>query len=262
MTAGSDTFAAGTADRILRAECVGKTFWRNRVLSSASLRLAPGRITALLGRNGSGKTTLFRIASGLLRFDYGFVEFRGRRYRHPRLAALAPRGLFFLPERDFLPDRWELRTALRSMERRFRRRDEGSDLAGAGLKTMEALDALGLSALAETRTDHLSDGEARLAALAAALSRGPRCLLADEPLRELSPASAARASAALRRLADAGVAVAVTGHERREVLEMADRIVWMIAGTTHDLGPPRQAVRHPQFRHEYLGPADLPDLEA
>jgi ABC-type lipopolysaccharide export system ATPase subunit len=64
------------------------------------------------------------------------------------------------------------------------------------------------------------------------------------------------------RLADAGVAVAVTGHERREILEMADRIVWLTAGTTHELGPPAEAVRHPQFRHEYLGPASLPDLEA
>ena len=39
------------------------------------------------------------------------------------------------------------------------------------------------------------------------------------------------------------------GEERR-----ADQVVWMVAGTTHCLGTPEDAMNHEQFRKEYLGP--------
>lgn len=243
------------ADPVLRAESVGKSFWTNRVLTSASLRLPAGCVTALLGRNGSGKTTLFRIAAGSLRADYGWIGFRGKRYRRPRLAKLARRGLFFLPDRELLPGGWCLERVIHLMSSRSRRG------RGDVHRALEVLEALGIRSLAESRVGELSDGERRLASVAAAAVRAPRCLLADEPLRELSPASAGRVSGVLRRMAGEGAAVAVTGHERRELLVLADRVVWMTAGTTHELGRPAEAVDHPQFRREYLGPAPIPELD-
>jgi ABC-type sulfate/molybdate transport systems ATPase subunit len=56
-------------------------------------------------------------------------------------------------------------------------------------------------------------------------------------------------------MAKRGCTVVAAGHEVRELLAIADQVVWMTAGTTHGLGAPDDARRHPRFRGEYLGPA-------
>lgn len=45
-----------------------------------------------------------------------------------------------------------------------------------------------------------------------------------------------------------------SGHDVRPLLAISDAVVWSVAGTTHHLGTPEEAVRHHQFRREYLGP--------
>jgi len=64
---------------------------------------------------------------------------------------------------------------------------------------------------------------------------------------------------ALRARAAAGTAILVTGHEVEDLFDLADEVIWMVAGTTHGLGPPDEAARHHQFRLEYLGTRCLPE---
>jgi ABC-type branched-subunit amino acid transport system ATPase component len=84
--------------------------------------------------------------------------------------------------------------------------------------------------------------------------REPRCLIADEPFFGIAPRDAERISASLRAMARAGCAVLITGHEVETLFETADAVIWLTAGTTHELGDPARARRHDQFRREYLGP--------
>lgn len=78
--------------------------------------------------------------------------------------------------------------------------------------------------------------------------------LAVRSLTEVEPKDRAVVIRALRVLADAGCALLLTGHEVEDLLTAADEVIWMVAGTTHGLGPSSQARRHHQFRREYLGP--------
>ena len=119
------------------------------------------------------------------------------------------------------------------------------------------MDLLGLTQVLDNGTEELSGGERRRGDLAAALIRRPRCLLADEPLTGIDPADGERVCAALRALAGQGAALVVTGHEVEVLLQLADHVVWMTAGTTHGLGSPEAARAHDQFRREYLGPRGL-----
>ena len=229
---------------LFAADSIGKSFGSRTILKAASVWARAGKITVLFGRNGCGKSTLLRIGAGQLRADHGVIQFDGRAYLRPRLPELAARGFFYLPDRDLLSRRLTVREQLHAVEWRF-----------GGSRTAEVLERLGIGHLLDRTPRELSGGERRRADIAAAWIRAPRCLLADEPFAGINPSDAEVLAEAFRGMAREGCAIVVTGHEVPQLLETADDIVWMTAGTTHGMGTPEEASRHEQFRREYLGPA-------
>ena len=235
-----------SAQPLFAADSIGKSFGSRTILKAASVWARAGNITVLFGRNGCGKSTLLKIGAGQLGPDHGVVLFAGRAYLRPRLSELASRGLFYLPDRDLLSGRLTVREQIRAVEWRF-----------GGSRTAEILERLGISRLLGQTPVELSGGERRRAEIAAAWIRAPRCLLADEPFAGINPSDAEVIADAFRGMAREGCAIVITGHEVRQLLDTADDIVWMAAGTTHGMGAPEEAVRHEQFRREYLGAVRL-----
>lgn len=227
---------------VFRADSVTKSFGTRQVLKSATAWAIPGSITVMFGRNGCGKSTLLKVATGMLRGDQGVIHYDGRAYLRPRLPVLARRGLFYLPDSGLLSRRLSIREQLHAVQWRF-----GAERCAA------TLERLGIAHVTEQNSVEVSGGEATRAALAIALMREPRCLLADEPFAGINPSDAEVIAAALRELAARGCAILVTGHEVRQLLDVADEVIWMVAGTTHGLGSTREAQAHHQFRREYLG---------
>lgn len=230
-------------DAVLRAEGVTKRFGTRTVLASATLTARRGSIAVLLGCNGSGKTTLLKIAAGVIGADQGVVHFNGRIHTRPSIHRLAREGLFFMPERDLLLRNLSVRDQLDLVATRFNCRSR-----------VDAIEEeMSLGEYAERYPHEVSTGERRRAELALVMLRAPTCLLADEPFMGISPHDAESVAARLRALADDGCAVVVTGHEVPILMDLADDVVWVTAGTTHGLGTATQARGNWQFRREYLG---------
>lgn len=227
---------------VLLADCVSKAFGERRVLTSASLRAHAGELRVLFGRNGAGKSTLLKIAAGLLPADTGTVHFCERAYLAPHLWILARRGLFYLPDRDLFSSSLRVRQQLDIVRECHR-----------GLAVEKAAATLGIQQLLDRRPSELSTGERRRAEFAAVLVRQPICLLADEPLRGVSPIDAEVLLATLRQLRSAGTAIVVTGHDTSSLLEASDHVSWCTSGTTYELGHPSTAIHDWRFRDEYLG---------
>ncbi|HEX6036460.1 ATP-binding cassette domain-containing protein [Longimicrobium sp.] len=230
-------------ERVFAADSIRKNLGGRTILKSASVWGTAGTITVVFGRNGCGKSTLLKVGAGLMGADQGVVHFRGRAYLRPRLHRLAAEGLFYLPDAGLLARYGSLADHLGAITRRF-----------GGSLSAEDAEALDVAPLLEPPVRTLSGGELRRAEVAAAVARGPVCLLADEPLAGIDPGDQARIAAVLRRMAARGCAVIVTGHEVSELLDLADEVVWLTAGTTHGLGTAARAAANDQFRREYLGP--------
>jgi lipopolysaccharide export system ATP-binding protein len=227
---------------VLRADSLGRRFGTRQVLKAATLYAHAGRITVLLGRNGCGKSTLLRAIVGVTRADYGAVHFGERVYLRPQLARLARAGLFYIPERGLLSPYLTLQQHLQ--------------LCSAAAEVRDAVAReLGLSDLLEHFGRQLSPGERRRADLALAWLQRPVCLLADEPFQGITPLDVERIARALRALRENGSAIVLTGHEVGPLLDLADEVVWLSAGTTHVLGSVASARIHHQFAQEYLGSA-------
>lgn len=230
-------------DHLFVAESIGVSFSGKPILKSASVWVDPGRISVMLGRNGCGKSTLIRAALGLVSKDFGVVSFGSKVFVNPRLHRLASLGLFYLPDKGLLSRRRTLGWQLALTRKRFPQRSNPSPLPG-----------LDTESLLNKTTWDMSGGEARRAELALAWARGPSCLLADEPLAGLAPKDQEVVVGVLRAMAEKGCGILITGHDAGHLLELADQVVWMAAGTTHGLGSPQSARKHHQFRKEYLGP--------
>lgn len=228
----------------LEVDGAAMSFGGRRVLTSASLRAEPGRVTGLMGRNGAGKSTLLRIAAGLLRPDHGRVTVDGAWVERPAHHQLARRGLYFLPADGSLGRTLRVGEQLDMMRARWATSPDASLLA-----------ALRVEPLRDRPMTRLSGGERRRAALAMAVVRQPHCLLADEPLRDLAPIDREAFGLVLRALAAAGTAVVVTGHEVPELMGVIDRVTWCTGGTTRELGAPEAAREVWDFRREFLGTA-------
>lgn len=236
---------------VLRADTIGKSFGRQAVLRAATLRATAGQVVYLVGRNGCGKTTLLRIAAGVIPADHGEVTYIGEALLRPRWHAMARRGFCYLPDRELLSPVRTVRWHLQAIVRQFRL--PGYDAA---------VEACVLAPLLDERCGALSSGERRRVEVATAVARGPSCLLADEPYRNIDPADRTIIAHALRALAATGCAVVVTGHEIEELFAMADSLAWCTDGTTYELGSPAEALTHWRFVQEYVGPARAAQMAA
>ena len=227
------------------ADSIGVSVGSKRIVSEATFRARPWKVTLLMGRNGSGKTTLLRAVLGLCSMDQGVVRFASEVFLQPQLSRFARSGLYFLPTEGSLSRGLTLRWHLRAMEKEL------------GVSDIQALtERLGLPSFMAHTPFKMSGGEERKAELLLAMARNPTCLLADEPLNGIAPKDQEVVAKAIRDLAHSGAAIVVTGHEVTALLELSDEVIWMAGGTTLPLGTPIDAMAHDQFRREYLGAGD------
>ncbi|MCX7718983.1 MAG: ABC transporter ATP-binding protein [Candidatus Sumerlaeaceae bacterium] len=182
------------------------------VLDSVYFSLPPGGVVALVGRSGTGKTTLLNILGGLDRPDSGEVLFEGRHLEamsDEELSHFRNRSVGFVFQSFFLRTR---RTALENVIVPLLFSQMG--LREARRRGLEALDEVGLSALANTEIRRLSGGQRQRVAIARAICNRPRLLLADEPTGNLDTDTAREIyDLLLRYRTQQGTALVIVTHD-------------------------------------------------
>ena len=210
-------------------------------LAVPSLTLPAERTTAILGRSASGKSTLLSLLgrvegsyferpeslSGSIVFDE--LELLALSERELLQRKLRGQTIGFVFQREGLfPGRsardnitWPL-TAL------------GLSPSEAAARADQALADVGLPADKNVAT--LSGGERKRLAIARAIAPSPRVLLLDEPLTGLDPEALQGLRDLLQRLASGRTLVMVT-HQREDVEQLADHLVFMDHGRVTRAGP-------------------------
>jgi ABC-type lipoprotein export system ATPase subunit len=204
-------------------------------LRGASLALARGRWTSLMGPSGSGKSTLMQVMAGLLQPSGGAVMVDGRdltRLPPPERARWRRSRIGVLLQRDNLHPLLNVADNV-ALPLRIDGRNAAAEIAP---RVQELLSRLGVSAHARHAAGSLSGGEAQRAALAVALAPRPEVLLADEPTGELDEATAAEVLDLLSDACERDGTTILTVTHNAQVAERAHRRVAMRDGLVLDDG--------------------------
>lgn len=151
------------------------------VIEGLTLEVAPGECCMLVGPNGAGKTSLLLALVGALPFT-GRIQL-GDLVLGERTLKEARRRVGFVfanPDEQLFCESVEREVAF-GPEQHGLAHDEVNARVG------RALDAVGLRAYAARSPHHLSLGEQRRVAVAAALATEPDAVLFDEPSASLDP---------------------------------------------------------------------------
>ncbi|MFD9196047.1 ABC transporter ATP-binding protein [Streptomyces phaeochromogenes] len=204
-----------------------------RIVDGVSLRVLPGRVTALVGASGSGKTTTGRAllgefpsgarVTGSVRVDEALV---GYVPQHPA-AVLNPARRVGALLYDIARGR------VRELPRRARR-------AAAREHVLNALAMAQLpdgSRLLRRFPHQLSGGQQQRVVLAQALLLGARVVVADEPTTGQDALTKRRVVDELAAVAARGIGVVLLSHDLETVRALADEVLVMRDGRVVESGP-------------------------
>ena len=215
---------------IIELTDVKKSFGPVSVLKGVSLKVYPGKITALVGDNGAGKSTLIKGLAGVQPYDEGEVKFEGVTValHNPREAAHL--GIEVVYQDLALCDNLDIvQNMFLGRERMHRRQLDEESMENAARETLTSLAVTTVRSVRQAVAS-LSGGQRQSVAIAKAVLWNSKLVIMDEPTAALGVAQTAMVLALVRRLADRGHAVLLVSHNMNDVFEVADRIAVLRLG--------------------------------
>ena len=218
------------------------------VLEGVSLRIAPGRITCLLGSNGSGKTTLIRSILGLTPPRAGRIFFDGREITAQPTHKVIAAGIACIPEGRKMFPKLTVEENLR-----LGAYQERSD--AVTLERMNEIFRL-FPRLSERRLQlagTMSGGEQAMVSIGRGLMRAPKLLLIDEPSLGLSPILVKENFNIIRQINERGITVFLVEQNVRQTLAISHYGYVLSKGRIVVAGPPADIADRHEVREAYFG---------
>ena len=201
---------------------------------------------ALLGASGCGKSMTLRCIAGVERPDRGRIVLDGETlFDSEKHIDLSPQdrqvGMMFQHYALF-PQMTVLKNVLCGARRGMKGR-EREEAARA------ALDAFGISDLADRLPSQLSGGQQQRVALARMMVGKPRILMLDEPFSALDSHLRFRMEQEVRGVIRRfGKTVLLVSHDRDEVYRIADKVALMKVGKIERIGTRKEVFSDPGSR--------------
>lgn len=226
------------------------SYGKQPVLQDVSFSVQKGTLTAVLGTNGAGKSTLFRCLLGFLTPQAGEIRLSGRPLSAYSRREAAEKIAYIPQSSEPIFNYTVLDTVLMGttgtmnvLQRPGRRQQETA---------MQALQRLGIEALAQRGIGTISGGERQLALIARALVQNAEILIMDEPTANLDYGNQQRVLAQIRALTARGYTVLLSTHNPEHALHYAHRVLALQDGHIAADGPTETALT-PQLLQTLYG---------
>ena len=243
---------------ILRADGLVKIYGRRRVVDGVSLEVNSGEIVGLLGPNGAGKTTSFKMMCGIVKPNRGKVFLQGKNVTQwPMYMRSREGGMGYLPQKSSVFAKLNCEQNLKGMMQLlgFSRRQQKA-------RCQELLEQFKITHIRKSKAGDLSGGERRRLEIARCLVSNPQIIMLDEPFAGIDPVTVQSIQVVIKELSQQGIAVLITDHAAREILQVTDRTYVVSEGRILCSGSASEIVQHDEVKAKYLGEIQLPGSNA
>ena len=223
METSSDVSGRAAADLnpLLSLSGITKTFPGVRALSDVSLKLYPGKVTALVGENGAGKSTVVKVLTGIYQPDEGDIRIQGDPVRFPTPQSAENAGVTAIHQETVLFDELSVAENIflgHAPRGKFGLIDKGAMVARAD----EILSGIGAKIDPGATLKDLGTANKHLVAIARALSIDAGVVIMDEPTAALSQKEIEELYDLVESLKGQGKAIMFISHKFDEIFRIAD----------------------------------------
>ena len=230
-----------------------KTFGDHEVLKGINTTISKGEVIAIIGPSGCGKSTFLRSLNLLEVPTSGTITFEGTDITDKSVDINKMRqkiGMVF-QQFNLFPNMTVKQNIMLAPVKLGIMNSEDAEK-----KAMELLGSIGLPDKADAYPAMLSGGQKQRAAIARALMRHPKILLADEPAASLDPVTGRQILTLLKEIQEKdGVTILMNSHNLEFSQEFSDRIIGLKDGNVVFDGTPSE-MNEEILRNIYLSLED------
>jgi polar amino acid transport system ATP-binding protein len=230
---------------MIEVKNVSKIFFsphKVKALVDVSTFIAAGEVVVVIGPSGSGKSTFLRCLNQLESATSGQILIDGVDILDPKTninKIRAEVGMVFQSFNLFPHKTVFENITLAQLIVRKRNKTQANE------KAQQLLKKVGIEDKAHVYPDQLSGGQQQRVAIARALAMDPKIMLFDEPTSALDPEMIGEVLDVMKSLAQEGMTMVVVTHEMGFAREVADRVIFMDAGSIVEVGSPEHFFTHP-----------------
>ncbi len=228
---------------------VNKWYGEFHALRDVSLNVAPQEVVVVIGPSGSGKSTFIRCINRLEEHQSGDIIVDGIPLTHDvrNIEQIRSETGMVFQQFNLFPHLTVLENiTLAPIHVRKERKTEAEENA------MSLLNRVGIPEQALKYPGQLSGGQQQRVAIARSLAMKPKIMLFDEPTSALDPEMIKEVLDVMKELALSGMTMIVVTHEMGFAKEVADRVVFMEAGSVVEVGTPEHFFENAQHERTKL----------
>lgn len=198
------------------------------ILHGVSAKISPGKINALFGPNGSGKTTLLKCLAGLMKPQQGSILVGDQ-----NILKLQPRQvsrlICYVPQEHAVSFAYTVEEVVLMGRTPHLGGVQGPSSDDFRI-ARQAMDDIGISAIAAQNYTELSGGQRQLVLVARALAQGSNIMILDEPTSALDFKNQINVWNTLKNLKSMGRTILVCTHDPNHVLWFCDNVIALQEG--------------------------------
>lgn len=231
---------------------ISLSFGKRQILDDVSFNINKGEILGMLGPNGVGKSTIFNIITGLIKPDYGTINFDNiNATNYPIYLRTTKFKIGYVPQHGGYFHDLTLIENLKAISEVLVP-DEKERL----FKINDLISKFELDTIRDIKAKHLSGGQRKKLVIAMALLGSPKVLLLDEPFAALDVLTIKMLQQIIVNLQtekNSQIGICLCDHQARDLLSCVDAAVVLSNCKVIAQGTPTELMNNRSAKSAYFG---------